>query len=464
MRPADPSDPFAAIKALVIRRTLHHYYDDKEPLLRERVLRRMATLGLDAHRYLALLQGAPGSDAEWSALEDEITVGETFFFRFAEQFAALSHTILPTLIRDRAERRTLRIWSAGCSTGAEPYSVAILLHRLLGDRLPDWSISILGTDISEAALSAARTAEYGDWALRSLPEAERRRDFIAVPGPHATRWRLRPAFQRMVRFERRNLLGLVEADPSTLPQYDLLLCRNVLIYFSPDHVQALLCRFGASLAPDGWLLLGHAEAGGFELAGLRAVAVDGTSAWMRGQAPVPVPAPTPPRPIPRLPLPPPAVRRRRDPAFPPARPPEPDADGQLQAQAIERVRALADSGASDAAWRLCRDEIGRHPLCAELFFYAALLEQALGRVADADADFRRAIYLCKQFAMAHYHLGLLLTDRGDPASGRRSIAEAGRLAAVLPVDAELPCGDGMTAGRLHRLARLDWLGNVPQAP
>ncbi len=438
-----PADPFAAIKALVIRRTLHHYYQDKEPLLRERVLRRMATLGLDSHAYLALLEGAPGSEAEWSALEDEITVGETFFFRFAEQFAALRQTILPALIRDRADHRTLRIWSAGCSTGAEPYSVAILLHRLLGDRLPDWSITILGTDISEAALSAARTAEYGDWALRSLPEAERC-DFVAMPGPHATRWRLRPAFQRMVRFERRNLLALVEAEASALPQYDLLLCRNVLIYFGPEHVQALLCRFGASLAPDGWLLLGHAEAGGFELAGLRAVAVDGTTAWMRKEV-------LAPRRTSRLPDPPPAAPRRRS---PPA-PPPPDADSE--AQAVERVRALADSGASDAAWRLCRDEIERHPLCADLFFYAGLLERALGRGADAEADFRRAIYLCKQFAMAHHHLGLLLTDRGDPASGRLSIAEAGRLAAALPDDAELPCGDGMTAGRLHRLARLDWI-------
>ncbi len=456
MQPADPSGTFAAIKALVIRHTLHHYYEDKEPLLRERVLRRMAQRRVDAAAYLALLQGGPDSDAEWSALEDEITVGETFFFRFAEQFAALDRTVLPTLIRERAASRTLRIWSAGCSTGAEPYSVAILLHRLLGEHLPDWSISILGTDISEAALAAARAAEYGEWALRSLPEAERRRDFVAVPGPHATRWRLRPAFQRMVRFERQNLLGLIEADPSTLPQYDLLLCRNVLIYFHPDRVQSLLRRFEASLAPDGWLLLGHAEAGAFEPAGLRPVPLDGTVAWMRSGAPAaPQPIPRPTRPLS-------PTRRHRQHVSPPAPAPEPDLGNQ--AQAVERVRSLADSGAPDAAWRLCRNEIGRYPLCAPLFFYAALLERTLGRETDAEADFRRAIYLCKQFAMAHYHLGLLLTDQGQLVPGRRSIAEAGRLAAGLPDDAELLCGDGMTAGRLRRLVRLDWLGGLPSAP
>lgn len=451
MPPAEPVDTFAAIKALVIRRTLHHYYENKETLLRERVLRRMGVLGIDADAYLALLQDGAASDAEWSALEDEITVGETFFFRFAEQFAALERTILPTLIRDRADSRSLRIWSAGCSTGAEPYSVAILLHRLLGARLPDWSISILGTDISASALQAARAAEYGDWALRSLPEAERRRDFVAVPGERAPRWRLRPAYQRMVRFERQNLLQLLEADPAALPRYDLVLCRNVLIYFHAEHVQALVQRFGAVLAPDGWLLLGHAEAGAFELAGLRPVGADGTTAWMRADAASPprtVPPP-PARPVPAVP------GRRPRPQATSATP------APAQADAVERVRKLADSGASEAALRLCRDEIGRHPLSAALFFYAGLLERALARPAEAEADFRRALYLCREFAMGHYHLGLLLTDQGRLASGRRSIAEAGRLAAGLPDDAELLCGDGMTADRLRRLARLDWLGDAP---
>ncbi len=456
--PGEPAPAFAAIKALVIRRTLHHYYENKEPLLRERVLRRMAVLGIDVDAYLALLQGGGNSDAEWSALEDEITVGETFFFRFVEQFAALERTILPALIRDRADSRRLRIWSAGCSTGAEPYSVAILLHRLLGDRLADWSISILGTDISASALDAARTAEYGDWALRSLSDAERRRDFTAVPGDRVSRWRLRPAFQRMVRFERQNLLHLLEADPSVLPHYDLVLCRNVLIYFSADRVQALLQRFGNVLAPDGWLLLGHAEAGAFEPAGLRPVDVDGATAWMRAGAPA-LAHGEPPRGEPMPARSGTATRNRSRPPRAPTVPVvEAPASVQAEAEAVERVRMLADSGASEAVLRSCRDEIRRHPLCAALFFYAGLLERGLARPSEAEADFHRAIYLCGQFAMAHYHLGLLLVDHGRLAAGRRSIAEAGRLAAKLPDDAELLCGDGMTADRLRRLARLDWPG------
>ncbi|MFD0936364.1 CheR family methyltransferase, partial [Methylobacterium trifolii] len=178
-RPTGPSphaDPgYAALKAQIVARTGHHYYADKDDLLFDRLRRRFKARGVDsAAAYRALLL----ADAdEWAALEAEITIGETFFFRYAEQFAALRQTILPGLIAAREAQRSLRIWSAGCSTGAEPYSVAILLHELLGDALPAWEIHILGTDISAEALATARAAEYGRWALRTLPHEERLRHF-----------------------------------------------------------------------------------------------------------------------------------------------------------------------------------------------------------------------------------------------------------------------------------------------
>ena len=159
---------FGRIKRLVIERTLHHYYDNKDDQLSDRLHRRFAATGLSPEAYLRLLES--GGSEEWGHLESEITINETFFFRFAEQFDALRDVILPGLVEARAAVRRLRIWSAGCSTGAEPYSVAILLHRLLGPALRDWSVSILGTDIDEAALATARQGEYTDWALRSLSQ------------------------------------------------------------------------------------------------------------------------------------------------------------------------------------------------------------------------------------------------------------------------------------------------------
>ena len=120
------------------------------------------------------------------------------------------------------------------------------------------------------------------------------------------------------------------------------------------------------------------------------------------------------------------------------------------------MRELADRGLPDQALSACSDALGRHPLCADLFFYAALLNRALDRDGDAETAFRRALYLRKDFVMAHYHLGLLLFDTGRSVPGRRLIGEARRIALDLPEDAALPCGDGMTAGRLLALSRQDW--------
>ena len=126
-------------------------------MLWDRVRRRMAAVGVRQFEdYLARLSDPATGPAEWRRLEGEVTVGETYFLRYVEQFAALRGPILPEIIARSGAERRLRIWSAGCATGAEPYSIAILVAELLGERLPDWRVSILGTDINEDALAAAR--------------------------------------------------------------------------------------------------------------------------------------------------------------------------------------------------------------------------------------------------------------------------------------------------------------------
>ncbi|MCQ8278719.1 protein-glutamate methyltransferase [Acetobacteraceae bacterium KSS8] len=480
---------FGRIKRLVIERTLHHYYDNKDDQLHDRLRRRLAATGLDPESYLHRLES--GDAAEWGRLESEITINETFFFRFAEQFGALRDTILPSLVQARSATRRLRIWSAGCSTGAEPYSVAILLHRLLGPALRDWSVSILGTDIDEAAVATARAGEFTDWALRTLSAEERRRDFIPSGEERSRRWTLRPAFRGMVRFEKRNLLDALNGSLAVGEEYDLILCRNVLIYFHQDTVRALLRRFGAALAEDGWLLLGHAEAVGHAPDALQPVMLDGTVVWRRadlvGAAAPPISSPSTSSPrissVPIAASPPsgtsgparprtaqrPAAHSLRTTPSPP--PPSPvagpaaaEGDEPDAASAIDVVRDLADRGLPDEALRACDLALGHHPLCAELFFYAALLNRALSRDGDAEAAFRRALYLRKDFVMAHYHLGLLLLDTGRPVPGRRRIGEARRIALDLPEAAALPCGDGMTAGRLLALSRQNWFAQADGVP
>ncbi|EFH13504.1 CheR methyltransferase, SAM binding domain protein, partial [Pseudoroseomonas cervicalis ATCC 49957] len=289
-----PDVEFARLKAAVIARTGHFYYEDKDALLWERLRRRLRETGLPGPAaYLERLRDPARGEAEWAALEAEITIGETFFFRYAEQFAALQQTILPDILARRREERRLRAWSAGCASGAEPYSLGILLRRMLGEALPDWRLSLLGTDLNEAALAMARRGQYSRWALRSLPAEELERDFL--PGADGRSWLLRPQHRALVRFERQNLLGLLDGTaPLEMDGFDLILCRNVLIYFHPEVVERLVRALAARLAEGGWLLLGHAEPNPVFAEFLEVVNLPGTVAYRRGGDPLPA---LPPRPV-----------------------------------------------------------------------------------------------------------------------------------------------------------------------
>ncbi len=461
MRPlkgaAPTGDPaFAALKSRLVARTGHHYYADKDDLLWERVGRRMRARGVpDPAGYLALLEE---SEAEWAALESEITIGETFFFRYAEQFAALRGTILPERIAARSDERRLRIWSAGCSTGPETYSVGIVLHELLGDRLPDWRIGLTGTDINRDVLAVARRAVYGSWALRTLGAEERERYFR--PGPREGTFALRSEFRGLARFEPQNLMSLLDGTASlALTDYDLILCRNVLIYFHPDVVQALVRALAQRLRPGGWLLLGHAEPNPAFAEFLEPVSLPGTAAYRRpddGAVPEPIPQlPAVPEPVPEtawMPLLPPIV-----PAPEPASrlvPPRPaPAPVAVPEGALATVRALADAGDLDASWQACRAALLQDPTDPRLRYYEGLLARARARPEEAERAFRGALYLDKGFVMAHYHLGLTLIAAGRREAGRRAVANALRLAASLPAEAALPEGDGLTAAELSGAAR-----------
>jgi len=446
----DPA--FATLKERVIARTGHAYYADKDDQLAEHVVARMAALGIDAVAdYLVLLDDAVAGGREWERIESAITINETFFFRFAEQFTALRTTILPRLIAARTPMRRLRIWSVGCSTGAEPYSIAILLHRLLGPTLPEWRVSILGTDIDADALATAQEGLFGRWALRTVEPAER----TALFDMEGERFRLKPAYRAMVRFERHNMMGLLDGTaPLEQHGYDLILCRNVLIYFRVDLATAMVGALAARLEPDGELLVGHAEPNpGFD-AVATPVDAGGVLAYRRAGTVVPTPAPTlvsvaavvAPRPEPvRAPM------RAR--AVRPVAPAEAPPAAQADADALTAVRALLARGAVQEAVALAGAVLAARPQDPVAHYLAALGADALGDGATAEAGYRRAVYLERGFVMAHYLLGRLCLSAGRMADARRSLANAARLAEAMPGDAALAEGDGMTAADLIAAAR-----------
>jgi len=454
---------FHELKSRIIERTGHFYYQDKDELLWERVRKRLRATGIpDSIRYLNLLDDAISGPAEWGKLETEITIGETFFFRYAEQFAALRDTILPEIIERKGATRRLRIWSAGCSTGAEPYSLAILANEILGERLGTWRVSIVGTDINDNFLDLARQAQFGKWALRSMPAEEKERYFLTMG---KDQWQVRPEFRSLVRFEKHNLLSLLDGtSPLELTEFDLILCRNVLIYFHPDTVIRIVEALRERLAEEGWMLLGHAEPNPAFSALMQTLNLPGTVAYRPGSGEVPPSALPPvqskpalkdwapllPAPAPVKQLKPQALPRSTETPPKPAAAPIPQAPDAL----LDGIRALANSGDFAAALALCQEALAIQPLNAALHFYRGLTLQALGRAGEAESSFLKSIYLDKSFAMAHYHLGLLLLAEKRPGPGRRALTNAARIVAAMPDDRLLDEADGLTALDLRNLVRI----------
>ncbi|MGO4524576.1 CheR family methyltransferase [Microvirga sp. 2MCAF35] len=463
---------FPDLKSRIIERTGHFYYQDKDDLLWERVRKRLRATGLaGSTQYLNLLDDAISGPAEWGKLEAEITIGETFFFRYAEQFAALRETILPEIIDRKRDTQRLRIWSAGCSTGAEPYSLAILVKEILGERLGTWRVSIVGTDINDSFLNLARQARFGKWALRSMPAAERDRYFVDAG---RDQWQVRPEFRSLVRFEKHNLLSLLDGtSPLELTDFDLILCRNVLIYFHPDIVVRIVESLRDRLTEDGWMLLGHAEPNPAFSAMMQTLNLPGTVAYRPGAgtasaaSPVDQASPVPAHWVPLLPAPKPVEPVKPQRLIPPTTipsqaqaSPSPQASGSL----LNEVRASADTGDFAAADALCRKALAVEPLSAVLHFYHGLILHGLRRADDAEKSFLKSIYLDKSFAMAHYHLGLLLLAEGRLTPGRRALTNAARIAAAMPDDDPLDEADGLTARDLRNLIRIHLEAATPPKP
>jgi chemotaxis protein methyltransferase CheR len=203
--------------------------------------------------YLERLISSPKGSDEFRALAEELTVNETFFFRNADNFRAFAETVLPERIRAKTREKRLRILSAGCASGEEPYSLAVLVREALSD-LGNWDVKIIGLDVNPAVLAKAAQARYSAWSLRATSEDAKRRYFRA-DGPDFV---LAPAIQKMVTFEERNL---VDEDPLFWQSLacDVVFCRNVLMYFTPDKARDVVRRIGGALLPGGFFFLGHAE-------------------------------------------------------------------------------------------------------------------------------------------------------------------------------------------------------------
>ncbi len=226
----------------------------KRLMVSNRIRRRLRETGIASFPAYYTHLGSPSGTAEVSPFLDAITTNETYFFRDPQHFDWLGGEYLPEVIGEAvARKRTkkLRIWSAACSTGEEPYSIAIKFHALK-PQFSGWDLSILGTDLSVAALEAARIARYDSRALRLVREEDRRVYFD--PDPDGQRSTIKPEIRSLVRWKRHNLM-----QPLVGETFDCIFIKNVLIYFDLDSKQTVVRNLLASLRPGGYLVVGPTE-------------------------------------------------------------------------------------------------------------------------------------------------------------------------------------------------------------
>jgi chemotaxis protein methyltransferase CheR len=250
--PRMSEEDFRLLRDLVHQHCGIYFREETRYLLERRLAPRLEALGIAGYAaYHRFLRFDPGRVAELQKAIDILTTNETYFYREPLQLNALAREILPELARARAAERSLRILSAGCSTGEEAYTIAVLVKE---SRLFDrWNVEIVGCDISSRCVEHARAGVYGEHAFRN-PEAEPMRRWFHLRGG---KWAIDDAIRRMVRFGHENLLA--PRALGALPRLDVLVCRNVMIYFDVAARKQVLLRFHEKLRDGGWLLLGHSE-------------------------------------------------------------------------------------------------------------------------------------------------------------------------------------------------------------
>jgi chemotaxis protein methyltransferase CheR len=254
----DLKDPaYLRLRDLIYESSGIYHPDEKLYLLASRCARRMSALKIDTpSKYVEHLMTRGPREAELRLLLNEITIGETYMFRSPAQLEAMRNVILPQLIQAKSAMgfKRLHIWSAGCSTGEEPYTLAMFLLEESERQLAGWTFDIVATDLNDDSVAAAKAGIYGEYSLRSTSETLRRKYFKPYD---EKRLQVTDRVKSLIRFDRVNLND--DSKMLFLKGMDVIFCCNVLIYFDVASKRKVTQHFHSNLLAGGYLFLGHAE-------------------------------------------------------------------------------------------------------------------------------------------------------------------------------------------------------------
>lgn len=419
---------------------LVHENEQHSASLQKVVTERVSSLNLSGIEEYCQFLEADNSDLrqEREILASLLTTGETYFFRDSGQQALLQNRILPELLEHRKAERTLRIWSAACSSGEEAYSMAIMLDELMTDQ-SQWNILILGTDISHSAIKRARQGIYTEWSFRSMSNERRQRYFHQ----YKNTWELDEAIRRRVTFKPGDLIADEFPTGSDLHDMDLILCRNAFIYMSAMAVSHVADKFTERLVEGGMLLVGHGELYAHHLGKLRTRVFPESIVYQKVSTPFIMPAPgllaEASQSIPEekqsavLPI----IRPPPIPAVPPAHLAVAEIRKTTADSKMQQAWEDANQGRRDSAEKSCREMAAENPLVAEPQYLLAMLAQERGDFEAAKNHLKHVIYLDSLFIAAYLDLGDLYEREGDSGRSRTMRATACKLLKTLPGDAQV---------------------------
>ncbi|MCB1925040.1 MAG: protein-glutamate O-methyltransferase [Gammaproteobacteria bacterium] len=227
--------------------------DDKFDMFYSRLARRVRALGLGSFAEYCNYLEHPDSDTEMVELVNALTTNLTSFFRENHHFEFLAGTALPDLVQRNRSSRKVRIWSAGCSTGEEPYSLSMVLQESM-PLLNGWDVKLLASDIDSNVLRQAQAGVYPLARVEGIEKARLKRFFQKGSGSNTGKARVRSELRRAMEFRQVNLMNKLDVETQ-----DIIFCRNVIIYFDKETKRKLLDKFAESLAPNGYLFVGHSE-------------------------------------------------------------------------------------------------------------------------------------------------------------------------------------------------------------
>jgi chemotaxis protein methyltransferase CheR len=410
-------------------------------------------------------------------LTGQLTINETYFWREPDVFNALTEKILPEIITRKAgDEKRLRIWSAGCSTGEEPYSLAIALCRAI-PAIKDWNITILATDINPRILKKAAAGVYGEWSFRNAPAWLKERYFCRRPdGKHE----INSDIKKMVVFAYLNLAEDIYPTPvNNTNAMDIIFCRNVLMYFVPSRGKHAAHKLYKSLVDGGYFMTGACELSQVQFPQFSAVNFpgaiiyrkDNTEIQPKSEASV----------LPELKIVQPEIFASRP--LPEAEKSELPQDTDKEAldlyaqgeyaQAVKTlnetpnisvtlaIRALANEGKLSQALAECEKAIIKEKLNPILHYLRAAILQEQNREDEAIASLKRALYLDQDLVLAHFTLGNLMLRRGNIQNTKKCFRNALSLLDLLKQDEILPESDGLTAGRFREIINATMQAGVP---